>query len=255
MRILPAPQREAMYEIYSFCRRVDDVADGGDTREMRRDQLDGWRAAIEACYSAEPPADLSTLVLQIKAFDLQKEDFMAVIDGMQMDVDQDVVAPDWATLDLYCDRVASAVGRLSVKVFGVASESGAALAYHLGRALQMTNIVRDVDEDAMLGRLYLPREELSAAGVATNNVQEAVADPALAQVCLAVAQRSRDHFVEAERVMDACPRRAVRAPRLMAAAYGDMLKRMLARGFAPPRHRVRISKLRLAGAVLTYGVI
>jgi phytoene/squalene synthetase len=87
--------------------------------------------------------------------------------------------------------VASAVGRLSVKVFGVASESGAALAYHLGRALQMTNIVRDVDEDAMLGRLYLPREELSAAGVATNNVQEAVADPALAQVCLAVAQRSR----------------------------------------------------------------
>ena len=255
MRILPAPQREAMYQIYSFCRRVDDVADGGETREVRRTQLDAWRAAIESCYGTKPPADLSNLVKQIELFGLKKEDFMAVIDGMQMDVDEDVVAPDWATLDLYCDRVASAVGRLSVKVFGLSDESGAALAYHLGRALQMTNIVRDVDEDASIGRLYLPSEELSAAGVATKNVQQAVADPALAQVCVAVAKRSRDHFAEAERVMDACPRRTVRAPRLMAAAYGDMLKRMLARGFAPPRHRVRVSKLRLAGAVLTYGVI
>jgi phytoene synthase len=255
MRILPLEQREAMFEIYSFCRKVDDVADGGDSRENRRAQLQQWREAVDACYSSTPPAELSGLVRQIGEFKLAREDFIAVIDGMQMDVDEDVVAPDWATLDLYCDRVASAVGRLSVRVFGLGRESGAALAHHLGRALQMTNIVRDVDEDAALGRLYLPREELNAAGVDTADVHKAVADPAIAGACEAVARRSGEHFAEAQKVMDACPRRAVRAPRLMAAAYGDMLRRMLRQGFQPPRRRVRISKLRLAGAVLTYGVL
>jgi phytoene synthase len=255
MRILPLQQREAMFEIYSFCRKVDDVADGGDSRDSRLMQLQEWRDAIDACYSSSPPAALSGLVRQIGQYKLAREDFIAVIDGMQMDVDENVVAPDWATLDLYCDRVASAVGRLSVRVFGLGRESGAALAHHLGRALQMTNIVRDVDEDAALGRLYLPREELNAAGVDTADVYKAVANPALAGACEAVARRSSAHFAEAQKVMDACPRRAVRAPRLMAVAYGDMLKRMLQRGFEPPRSRVKVSKLRLAGAVLTYGVL
>ena len=256
MRILPFEQREAMYEIYSFCRKVDDVADGGDSRDSRRAaQLQEWRRAIDACYSPTPPVGLLSLVRQIGQFKLAREDFIAVIDGMQMDVDEDVVAPDWATLDLYCDRVASAVGRLSVRVFGLGRESGALLAHHLGRALQMTNIVRDVDEDATLGRLYLPREELNAAGVDLANVHTAVADPALAGACEAVAKRSHEHFVAAQKVMDGCPRRSVKAPRLMAAAYGDMLKRMLQRGFEPPRRRIKVSKLRLAGAVLTYGVL
>lgn len=255
MRILPPLQRAAMYEIYAFCRKVDDVADGGGSREVRRMQLDEWRAAIDACYGPTPPAQLACLATQIRAFGLLREDFMAVIDGMQMDVDSNVVAPNWATLDLYCDRVASAVGRLSVRVFGLAHESGVALAYHLGRALQLTNIVRDVDEDALIGRLYLPEEELAAAGVDVSDVGEAVANPALAIACAAVARRSGEHFVEANRLMDASPRRAVRAPRLMAAAYQDLLRRMLVKGFSPPRVRVRVSKFRLARAILTYAVL
>jgi len=255
MRILPPPQREAMYEIYAFCRKVDDVADGGGSREMRRSQLEEWRAAIDACYGLTPPQALASLAEQIRAFGLLREDFMAVIDGMQMDVDTNIVAPSWATLDLYCDRVASAVGRLSVRVFGLAHDSGVGLAYHLGRALQLTNIVRDVDEDALIGRLYLPKEELAAAGVDTSDVSRALADPALAIACEAVARRSRGHFLEADRLMDASPRRAVRAPRLMAAAYQDLLRRMLAKGFLPPRVRVRVSKFRLARAILTYAVL
>ena len=95
-----------------------------------------------------------------RQFGLKREDYIAVIDGMEMDLAGQMRAPDLAALDLYCDRVASAVGRLSVRVFGMAENDGLALAYHLGRALQLTNILRDIDEDAEIGRLYLPREAL-----------------------------------------------------------------------------------------------
>src|SRR4029078_1004385 len=110
-------------------------------------------------------------VPSVKPFGLKREDFLAIVAGMEMDVPQDIRAPDMATLDLYCDRVASAVGRLSVHVLGMPREDGVLLAHHLGRALQLTNILRDIDEDATLGRLYLPRESLLLAGITT-------ADPA-----------------------------------------------------------------------------
>ena len=120
MRILPRAEREAMFEIYSFCRAVDDIADDSGPREPRRGQLQAWRADIDAIYAGSPPQHLAGLAQAVKQFNLKREDFMAVIDGMAMDVDADIRAPDQATLDLYCDRVACAVGRLSVRVFGMA---------------------------------------------------------------------------------------------------------------------------------------
>ena len=114
-----------------------------------------------------------------------------------------------------------------------------ALAHHLGRALQLTNILRDIDEDASIGRLYLPREALSAAGVTTDEPLAAAADPKLAQACVEVAARAREHFEKAQSIMASAPRAAVKAPRLMAAAYGSILDRMLKEGFAPPRRRVK----------------
>ena len=113
-----------------------------------------WRSRIEALYAGRPAPEFRALAQAVRDFSLRKEDFLAVIDGMAMDAAEDIRAPDWATLDLYCDRVASAVGRLSVRVFGVGEQDGVALAHHLGRALQLTNILRDVDEDAEIGRLY-----------------------------------------------------------------------------------------------------
>ena len=157
MRIMPREQREAMFEIYSFCRAVDDIADEAGERNERLTQLQRWRENIDALYAGTPPPGLRNLAQAVHTFDLQREDFHAVIDGMEMDVKTTIRAPDFATLDLYCDRVASAVGRLSVRVFGLDKELGLALAHHLGRALQLTNILRDLDEDAGIGRLYLPR--------------------------------------------------------------------------------------------------
>ena len=115
----------------------------------------------------------------MQAFGLRQEDFLAIIDGMEMDVRREILAPDWATLELYCDRVASAVGRLSVRIFGVEGEKGKQLSHHLGRALQMTNILRDLDEDAGLGRLYLPRETLAEAGIDEADIGKVLAHPRL----------------------------------------------------------------------------
>jgi phytoene synthase len=179
MRILPHDQREAMFQIYSFCRQVDDIADSDGPRPERLAALQQWRDDIDALYRGNPPPRLRDYAASVKTFGLKREDFLAIVDGMEMDVPQDIRAPDMATLDLYCDRVASAVGRLSVRVFGLPEDDGIRLAYHLGRALQLTNILRDIDEDAGLGRLYLPRESLLLAGITSDNPQKVIAERAL----------------------------------------------------------------------------
>ena len=255
MRILPREQRQAMFQIYSFCRQVDDIADSVGPREARLAALQQWRDDIDALYQGHPPPRLRDYTASVQGFNLEREDFLAIIDGMEMDVPQDIRAPDIATLDLYCDRVASAVGRLSVRVFGMPEEDGIQLAHHLGRALQLTNILRDLDEDASLGRLYLPREALLHAGITTNDPRRVIADRALPRVCLPIAQRAKAHFEKADEIMDRNKRRAVRAPRIMSKYYRAILDLLIERGFMPPRPPVRVGKLARIGIILRYAFI
>ncbi|HEY0224502.1 MAG TPA: presqualene diphosphate synthase HpnD [Pseudolabrys sp.] len=255
MRIMPKVQREAMFEIYSFCRLVDDIADDGGPKDLRLEQLQRWRADIDAIYAGTAPPHLRALAHCVREFNLQREDFIAVIDGMEMDVVADIRAPDFATLDLYCDRVASAVGRLSVRVFGMEKEAGLALAHHLGRALQLTNILRDIDEDAGIGRLYLPREALVEAGITTADPAAAVASPNIGQAAAPVVARAQSHFAQSQAIMAANPRRAVRTPRIMAAAYRIYLDRMIARGWQAPRERVRLKRWQFLRILLRYAIV
>ncbi len=250
MRILPRAQREAMFEIYSFCRAVDDIADDLGPREPRRAQLAHWRADIDALYRGAAPPQLSGLAQAVRTFDLQRDDFIAVIDGMEMDVIADIRAPDRTTLDLYCDRVACAVGRLSVRVFGMEHDAGIALAYHLGRALQLTNILRDLDEDASLGRLYLPREALHAVGIQVTEPIAVLANPAVAGACASIVALAKTEFAAAKAIMKKSPRRVVRAPRIMGEAYWLILQSLIARGFAPPRAAIRLPRAKLLFIVL-----
>ncbi len=255
MRILPHDQREAMFQIYSFCRQVDDIADSEGPRPERLAALQQWREDIDALYRGHPPARLRDYVASVQRFGLLREDFLAIVDGMEMDVPQDIRAPDLATLDLYCDRVASAVGRLSVRVFGLAQDDGILLAHHLGRALQLTNILRDIDEDAAIGRLYLPREGLMHAGITNIEPLRVIADPALPKVCVPLVARARAHFEKADEVMARNPRRVVRAPRIMSKYYRAILELLVARGFAAPRTPVRLNKIARLAILLRYALI
>lgn len=255
MRILPRAQREAMFLIYSFCRQVDDIADSDGPRPERLAALQVWRDDVDALYQGRPPERMKDYVASVKAFGLKREDFLAIIDGMEMDVPQDIRAPDMATLDLYCDRVASAVGRLSVRVFGLPEQDGILLAHHLGRALQLTNILRDIDEDAGLGRLYLPREGLLHAGITSDEPAKVIVDRNLPKVCLPLVERAKSHFEQADDIMKRNSRRAVRAPRIMSKYYRAVLELLIARGFAVPREPVRVNKMAKIAILLRYAII
>jgi presqualene diphosphate synthase len=255
MRILPRAQREAMFQIYSFCRQVDDIADSDGPRPERLAALQQWRDDIDALYQGHPPPRLQDYAASVRTFGLKREDFLAIVDGMEMDVPQDIRAPDLATLDLYCDRVASAVGRLSVRVFGLPENDGILLAHHLGRALQLTNILRDIDEDAGLGRLYLPREGLLLAGITSDNPQKVIAERTLPKVCQGLVERAKAHFEKADEIMKRNSRRAVRAPRIMSKYYRAVLDLLIARGFAAPREPVRVHKLAKIAILLRYAII
>ncbi len=251
MRVLPKAEREAMYAVYGFCRIVDDIADDqqGD-RAQRMAALDRWRADLDALYAGGDPGQAVLVAEAVRRFDLDRADFEAVIDGMAMDVERDIRWPSMDELDLYCDRVASAVGRLSVRIFGMEREPGIALAYHLGRALQLTNILRDIDEDAEIGRVYLAAEALTGAGIALTTPEQVVADPRIDQAVRPLVARAREHYRAANAILAKRPAGHLIAPRLMEAAYSRLLKRMERVGWAPPRTRVRTNKVALVLTLL-----
>jgi len=255
MRILPRAQRLAMFEIYSFGRQVDDIAASRGPRDERREQLERWRSDIDGLYAGKPVPRTHGLLTPVREFGLRREDFHAIIDGMEMDVIEDIRAPDEATLDVYCNRVASAVGRLSVRVFGMEEQDGIALAHHLGRALQLTNILRDLDEDAALGRLYLPAQALRAADITTTEPTAVLASPMLGKVCASMVERARVHFSQADKIMARNPRRCVRAPRIMSDAYRLILDSLVARGWSPPRRPIRLPRMRLLWIIMRHAFI
>ena len=256
MRILPPAQRGPMYAVYAFFRAVDDIADDNGPDEERIGGLDRWRRDIDRLYRGGGTTGLTEgLRAPVEKFGLKQADFLGVIDGMEMDLRRDMRAPNWQTLDLYCDRVASAVGRISVRIFGLQETDGLPLAHHLGRALQLTNILRDLDEDAVMGRLYLPREALTEAGIAHQDIAKVLADPSLDKACRIVAERARGNFDAAEGIMAHCERNNVRSPRLMAAVYRPMLNKLVSRGWRPPRHKLRHSTPLIIWAVFRHGLL
>ena len=254
MRILPPDRRAGMYAIYAFCRLVDDIADEDSPLDAKLARLSDWRARIASLHDAPrgTPVDRVLHAATLK-FDLRTEDFLAVIDGMEMDAGAPIVAPDLATLDLYCDRVAAAVGRLSVRAFGDASHDADAVAFALGRALQLTNILRDVSEDAAIGRLYLPREYLDEANVPAEP-GAALASPGLPAVCRRLAATAHARFIEAHAAMRRCDRRAMRPARLMGATYAAVLARVERRGW-PAHGRASLPRTQKIWIALRYGLL
>jgi presqualene diphosphate synthase len=244
MKLLPAERRHAMFAIYAFCRDVDDIADEPAPAGTKSEQLDLWRGEIDALYAGRTPSKplARALAGPIRRFDLLHRDFAAVIDGMAMDAARDIQAPDLVELDLYCARVAGAVGRLSVRVFGASEPRADDVADHLGRALQLTNILRDLDEDAERGRLYLPRELLVKHGIDIEDPATVLAHPALSAVCTELAALARQHYRAAKAAMAECRRAPLRPARVMAGVYRALLDRLERRGWAAPRAVVKVPK-------------
>lgn len=229
MRLLPRDRRDAIFAVYAFCREVDDIADGLHPGPCKKALLADWREEVAALFAGKPRKPISRALAEpVSRFGLKHSDLVAVIDGVEMDADGPILAPPRAELDLYCDRVACAVGRLCVAIFGEPGERGQAVASHLGQALQLTNILRDVADDAALGRLYFPRELLETQGIPTESAETALAHPRFPLAWRELAGDAEAEFAAARKAIERCDRRKMRPARIMMEVYRLNLERMQA---------------------------
>jgi phytoene synthase len=243
MAILPRERREAMYALYAFCRVVDDIADDSPTTAESLAGLEIWREHIHQLFLGAPSeAITAALVPALSRYGLVEADFQAIIDGMTMDAGTPLCAPDAKTLDLYCDRVASAVGRVSVRIFGDASPKAMDVAFHLGRAFQMTNILRDLAEDASRQRCYLPRELLIKHTIPLDNAEAILNHPHLRHACRDFAEETKKHFVAADQAMKSCIPSAMRPAKIMRAYYGAIFDKLVALDWNNPHVRVGLPR-------------
>jgi hydroxysqualene synthase len=244
MRILERPRRAAMYAIYAFCREVDDVADAPGGVEAKRQALAGWRTEVDQIYRGRPETPTGRALLgPVKAYMLPQEEFLKVIEGMETDVEGRVHAPSLDELELYCRRAAGAVGMLSIHAFGAAGPDEQKFALALGEALQLTNILRDLDEDAVRGRLYLPREWLEAEGIDVGQRPAVILQaPGFEKVCWALSERAMDRFQEAETLLAACDAKKLRPALCMMGSYMLTLEKLRESEFRRDARSVRLSR-------------
>jgi len=256
MRILPRARREAMYGIYAFCREVDDIADGPETPAKRTQLLDEWRREIDRLFAGTPLTLTGRALLgPTRMFGLERGDFLAVIDGVAMDAREEMRAPSMAVLKQYCARVAGAVGLLSIRAFGDSSRRARDLALSLGEALQITNILRDLAEDAERGRLYLPRELLEKHGIAATDPKGVLGHPALPAVCAEMAKMARAKFAEAEEAVRDCDRRALRPAFIMMKIYRRILEKLIRRGWQRLDEPIAVGKPTKIWIALRHGLL
>ncbi|MBE1236685.1 presqualene diphosphate synthase HpnD [Phaeovibrio sulfidiphilus] len=259
MRVLPKPRRQGMYALYAFCRVIDDIADDPGSREEKEQKLAAWRDQIDAIYDpARAPTDPVALALSPVRlrFGLPKQDFLAVIEGMEMDAGPSVRIADMPSLEYYCDRVACAVGRLSNRIFGVDEALVDPIAKHTGLALQFVNILRDVAEDARINRLYLPASRLRAHGLTDTDTlgPEFLSHPATRKVCQELASRAAAEVAEAQRLQKKAPKGTIRPAVIMLTVYRRYLAALNARGFEDLEKPVHVSKLFKLYAALRHGL-
>ena len=245
MRILAKPRRDAMRAIYAFARVIDDIADEDWPLAEKHRLLDAWCAEIWRLFDGKPVSAIGqALAGPVARYKLPRAEFLLLIEGMETDADGPLVAPPLERLRAYTRRVAGSIGALSVRVFGarLGPQSDAA-ALHLGDAFQFTNILRDVEEDAALGRLYLPREALDRAGVPPDP-KAAARHPGLWRARAEVGRLARADFAAARRGFAGHSRRTLAPALMMTGVYEGYLAAMEARGFHPGNGPVTLSPAR-----------
>lgn len=240
-RLLSPERRRAITALYAFCREVDDVVDEVSDPGVARLKLAWWRTEVAAVYGGRPQHPVAlALAPAVAAFGLQQEHFQTVIDGMTMDLDCSRY-PDFAALERYCHCVAGVVGLMSAEIFGYQQSATRAYARDLGVAFQLTNVIRDVGEDARRGRIYLPQDELERHGVSTEDILAQRGTAAFAGLMAQQVARARDFYTRAIAALPAVDRRAQRPGLVMAAIYRALLRRIEREGFRVLDRRIALA--------------
>jgi len=243
-RFLPAQQRQAIIALYAFCREVDDTVDEISDPGVARTTLEWWREEIQRTFKGEATHPVGqALQTALQNFDLHEEYFMEIIDGMAMDLDQFTYA-EFNQLALYCHRAASVVGLLSVEIFGYQDRNTLKYAENLGMALQLTNIIRDVREDAERGRIYLPLDELKQFNVNTDDLLALKSSAELVEFLKFQTERAKQYYANAMAILPEGDRYTQRTGLIMAAIYEATLDEIVNDDFQVMKHRVSLTPIR-----------
>ena len=241
---LPEQKRQAIIALYAFCREVDDAVDETSDVDIARAQLDWWREEVHRTFKNEATHPVGkALQTAIQHFDFHEEYFMEIIDGMAMDLNT-FVYEDFSQLALYCHRAASVVGLISVEIFGYNNRKTLNYAENLGMALQLTNIIRDVREDAERGRIYLPQDELKQFNVNADDVLALKSSAELVALLKFQTARANDYYQQAMALLPQEDRYTQRTGLVMAAIYQATLNEIEKDGFQVMSHRVSLTPLR-----------
>ena len=241
---LPLPRRRAITTLYAFCREVDDVVDEVRDATVARAKLAWWRTEVAAIFAGTPRHPVAqALVPVVRDFALPEAHLQMVIDGMAMDLEQTRYL-DFATLELYCHRAAGVVGLMSARIFGFTDPATLDYARDLGIAFQLTNICRDVGEDARRGRVYLPQEDLTRFGVAPSSLLRAEYTAPFTQLMAFEVERARAWYARALEQLPAADRRAQRTGLIMAAIYQTVLEEIARDGYRVLDRRTSLTPLR-----------
>ena len=241
---LPPPRRRAITALYAFCREVDDVVDEVHDQAVAQTKLAWWRQEIARTFDGSPQHPVAlALVSVVREFALPQEHFQTIIDGMAMDLAQTRYL-DFAALELYCHRVAGVVGLLSAEIFGYTNPATRGYARDLGVAFQLTNICRDVGEDARRGRIYLPQEDLARFGVAASSILRAEYSPAFQSLMKFEFDRATDWYAKAIAQLPAEDRKAQRTGLVMAAIYRTLLREIARDGYRVLDRKTSLTPIR-----------
>jgi len=238
------PRRQAITAFYAFCREVDDVVDDCPDPDLARAKLAWWRMEVGALYEGRPDHPVThALAASLKQFSFPKEQLLEIIDGMEMDITQGRYV-DFKELQLYCYRVASVVGLLAAEIQGYRNRLTLKYAHDLGLAFQLTNIIRDVGEDARIGRIYLPLDELARFGVSETDLFEARYSDNFHALMTFQAERAYAYYEKAMAQLPAEDRKAQRTGLIMAAIYRTLLDELVRDGFHVLDRRVSLTPVR-----------
>ena len=242
---LPKAKREAITALYAFCREVDDVADECTDINIARTKLAWWRNEIRQLYAGNPQHPVTQALLPaIQTYKMDEEHFLEIIDGMEMDLDQNRYT-DFKQLQLYCYRVASVVGLLSVQIFGYNNRNTLKYAHDLGMAFQLTNIIRDIGEDARRGRIYIPQDEIKKAGLSETDILHGHLSLKMQALIDFQIERAERFYDKALTALPQEDQKSQRTGLIMAAIYRTLLREIKRGGSQQVLHaRISLTPLR-----------
>ncbi len=256
MKILNHEKRSAMFTIYAFCKEIDNIGDSFIEKKEKKKKLNNWKKEIKQIFKKKTNNNLiKSLEKYIKKYKLKKNLLLEIIKGVEMDINNRMIVPKKKIFDLYCYRVAGVVGLLCLCIYQENNKNSRSFALKLAKAFQITNILRDIKEDASMGRLYMPKEILTNLGIKEKSINQIINNQKFYIACRKLSNLAELNFKMAEKELKLCSKNKLKSAILMMLTYKLLLKKLKKRDWESIEKKIKLSiieKITLFLKVLIY---